>query len=60
MMAGSANPASKKLVIKPFAVQPKLPQNFFEETWAKLRDAIVAIYAKNASALSKEELYRVS
>jgi cullin-4 len=48
----------RKLVIKPFKVQPKLPENFFQETWAKLQSALHAVYSKNASSISKEELYR--
>lgn len=51
-------PGVRKLVIKPFKVQPKLPENFFAETWAKLQSAIQAVYLKSASAISKEELYR--
>jgi hypothetical protein len=49
----------RKLVIKPFKVQPKLPDNFEIDTWNKLKSAISNVYNKNASALSKEELYRV-
>lgn len=45
-------------MIKPFKVQPKLPENFFGETWEKLRSAIQAVYFKNTSSISKEELYR--
>lgn len=45
-------------MIKPFKVQPKLPENFFQETWAKLQSALHAVYSKNASSISKEELYR--
>ncbi len=59
-LAGSASGAqgARKLVIKPFKVQPKLPENFFGETWEKLRSAIQAVYFKNTSSISKEELYR--
>jgi cullin-4 len=46
-------------VIKPFKVQPKLPENFETETWNNLKSAISNVYNKNASSLSKEELYRV-
>jgi hypothetical protein len=52
--------ATKKMVIKPFKVQPKVPDNFGLETWEVLRSAIDAVYTKNASDISKEELYRVS
>lgn len=56
MTAGA--PGVRKLVIKPFKIQPKLPENFFDETWQKLRTALQAVYHKNASVISKEELYR--
>jgi hypothetical protein len=49
----------RKMVIKPFKVQPKLPENFENETWEKLKIAVSNVYNKNASILSKEELYRV-
>lgn len=52
--------APRKMVIKPFKVQPKLPENFESATWEKLKQAIGSVYNKNASLLSKEELYRVS
>lgn len=36
--SGSTNSnANKKMVIKPFKVQPKLPENFEETTWEKLK-----------------------
>jgi cullin-4 len=55
-----AQSQQRKMVIKPFKVQPKLPENFENETWEKLKLAIASVYNKNASVLSKEELYRVS
>lgn len=48
------------MVIKPFKVQPKIPENFFDETWIKLKTALDAVYNKNSVSVSKEELYRVS
>lgn len=39
-------------------MQPKLPENFFATTWEILRSALQAVYQKNASSISKEELYR--
>lgn len=50
---------AKKMVIKPFKVQPKIPENFESQTWEKLKESVGAVYSKNSSALSKEELYRV-
>eukprot|EP00981_Chlorochromonas_danica_P009634 scaffold2798_cov160-Ochromonas_danica.AAC.3 len=49
---------ARKLVIKPFKVQPKLPENFWDESWDKLQAAVGAVYLKNSSTISKEELYR--
>ena len=48
----------KKLVIKPFKSQPKLPPNYEQDTWAKLALALHAVNAKVATDISKEELYR--
>ena len=50
----------KKLVIKPFKNQPKLPENYEEITWLKLKAAVNAVHAKQSAHLSKEELYKVS
>jgi len=47
------------MVIKPFKIAPKVPDNFGMETWDKLKTALDAVYAKSTSFLSKEELYRV-
>ncbi len=48
----------KKLTIKPFKSQPKLPDDFEAVTWAKLRNAIQCVYKKTSTKDSKEELYR--
>ncbi len=50
--------AKKKMVIKPFKVTPKLPEEFEEATWKKLQTALHAVHSKQTSALSREELYR--
>jgi cullin-4 len=52
--------SGKKLVIRPFKSQPKLPDNYEEETWIKLSSAIHAVHSKISAGVSKEELYRVS
>lgn len=52
-----AGPA-KKLVIKPLKSAPKLPADFAEATWAKLKHAVVAIFTQQPVATSLEELYR--
>ncbi len=41
------------------AARPKLPSDFEEATWAKLRNAVQAVHAKRAVSCSLEELYRV-
>jgi len=46
------------MVIKPFKVAPKVPDNFGMETWDKLKTALDAVYSKSTSLLSKEVLYR--
>eukprot|EP01038_Epipyxis_sp_PR26KG_P012401 gene12401-16634_t len=55
--SASNSNATKKLVIKPFKVQPKIPENFGLDTWDKLKSALDAIYSKSSSFMSKEELY---
>ena len=50
----------KKLTIKPFKTQPKLPDNFEIDTWNKLKIALHAVNDKVSTSVSKEELYRVS
>ncbi|XP_073957718.1 cullin 4 [Choristoneura fumiferana] len=49
---------AKKLVIKNFKSKPKLPDNYQETTWSKLREAVVAIQTSTAIAYSLEELYQ--
>jgi cullin-4 len=59
--SGSANAGGggkKKMIIKPFKVQPKLPDDFEDSTWTKLRAAVVAIQNKEPVSTSREELYR--
>ncbi len=42
-----------------FADKPKLPNNFEEVTWAKIKEAVTAIHLKQPVSCSLEELYRV-
>eukprot|EP00878_Enallax_costatus_P001922 GHUV01002084.1.p1 GENE.GHUV01002084.1~~GHUV01002084.1.p1 ORF type:complete len:775 (+),score=225.89 GHUV01002084.1:456-2780(+) len=49
---------TKKLVLKPLKLKPKLPANFEEDTWAKLQAAVKAVHNKQPVATSLEELYR--
>ena len=57
----SSGPAgAKKMVIKPFKTQPKIPVNYEQSTWEKLAVAVRAVNSKVTVSISKEELYRVS
>ncbi|CAG8559228.1 15498_t:CDS:10 [Funneliformis caledonium] len=48
----------KKLVIKGLKDKPKLPANYEEETWSKLRTAVQAIFNCQRIGTSLEELYK--
>jgi hypothetical protein len=41
------------------AEKPKLPHNFEDITWAKIKEAVTAIHQKQPVSCSLEELYRV-
>jgi cullin 4 len=60
VISGGSNggQAPKKMVIKPFKSQPKLPENYAQDTWAKLEIAFRAVTDKVSTSISKEELYR--
>ena len=47
------------MVIKPFKVKPKLPENFEHDAWQKLQVAVEAVATKQPVETSQEELYRV-
>lgn len=51
---------AKKLIIRGFDKKPALPSNFEEDTWAKLRDAVRAVHAKQPVSTSLEELYKAA
>ncbi|KAI6078671.1 Cullin-4A isoform X1 [Aix galericulata] len=56
---GSATAApSKKLVIKNFRERPKLPDNYTQDTWQKLHDAVGAIQSSVSIRYNLEELYQ--
>jgi len=58
-IAASANAAgTKKMVIKPFKVAPQLPEDFEEQTWEKLHQAVFAVFENRSADHSREELYR--
>ncbi|GMH32280.1 hypothetical protein BSKO_00114 [Bryopsis sp. KO-2023] len=48
----------KKLVIKQLKVKPKLPQDFEQKTWDKLKEAVHAVQLERPVTSSLEELYR--
>jgi len=50
--------AVKKMIIKPFAMAPKLPENFEDDTWDKLKAATLKVHANEPVSYSQEELYR--
>jgi len=54
----SGSATTKKISIKPLKVKPKIPENFEQTTWEKLRTAVRAVFAKQAVGHSLEELYR--
>ncbi|XP_028671709.1 cullin-4B isoform X5 [Erpetoichthys calabaricus] len=50
--------AAKKLVIKNFKEKPKLPENYTDETWQKLKEAVEAIQNSTSIRYNLEELYQ--
>ncbi|XP_019385174.1 PREDICTED: cullin-4A isoform X2 [Crocodylus porosus] len=55
---GAAAAASKKLVIKNFRERPKLPDNYTQDTWQKLHEAVRAIQSSTSIKYNLEELYQ--
>ncbi|XP_069603296.1 cullin-4B [Ranitomeya imitator] len=50
--------SAKKLVIKNFKEKPKLPENYTDETWQKLKEAVDAIEKSTSIKYNLEELYQ--
>ncbi|KAK2904348.1 hypothetical protein Q8A73_011005 [Channa argus] len=50
--------AAKKIVIKNFKEKPKLPENYTQETWQKLKEAVEAIQNSTSIKYNLEELYQ--
>ncbi|KAL5157494.1 Cullin-4 [Glycine soja] len=50
---------AKKLLIKLHKAKPTLPTNFEEDTWAKLKSAIRAIFLKQPNSCDLEKLYQM-
>ncbi|NXJ98157.1 CUL4A protein, partial [Corythaixoides concolor] len=55
---GGATASSKKLVIKNFKERPKLPDNYTQDTWQKLHEAVGAIQSSVSIKYNLEELYQ--
>eukprot|EP00750_Incisomonas_marina_P008330 INCI15434.3.p1 GENE.INCI15434.3~~INCI15434.3.p1 ORF type:complete len:848 (-),score=178.00 INCI15434.3:670-3162(-) len=49
----------KKLVIRNYAVKPKVPENFLADGWKLLENAIDAIYARIPVPHTREKLYGI-
>ncbi|KAM3910450.1 cullin-4B [Leptodactylus fuscus] len=56
--ANSKPGSAKKLVIKNFKEKPKLPENYTDETWQKLKEAVDAIENSTSIKYNLEELYQ--
>ncbi|NWV01122.1 CUL4A protein, partial [Upupa epops] len=55
---GGATASSKKLVIKNLRERPKLPDNYAQDTWQKLHEAVGAIQSSTSIKYNLEELYQ--
>ncbi|XP_051840192.1 cullin-4A isoform X3 [Phascolarctos cinereus] len=55
---GGSGGSSKKLVIKNFRDRPKLPDNYTQDTWQKLHEAVRAIQSSTSIKYNLEELYQ--
>nr|CAH7726315.1 unnamed protein product [Callosobruchus chinensis] len=54
----SIKPTAKKLVIKNQKSEPKLPEDYREQTWEKLKSAVLAIQRSKPNQYVLEELYQ--
>lgn len=54
------NTFSNSLYIISFKDKPKLPENYTDETWQKLKEAVEAIQNSTSIKYNLEELYQVS
>lgn len=57
-LANNKPGATKKLVIKNFREKPRLPENFQQQTWEKLKESVEAIQRSTSIRWSLEELYQ--
>ncbi|XP_004858561.1 cullin-4A isoform X1 [Heterocephalus glaber] len=62
LAGGAAKPGgaggSRKLVIKNFRDRPRLPDNYTQDTWQKLHEAVRAIQSSTSIRYNLEELYQ--
>ncbi|CAO2611491.1 Cul4a [Lemmus lemmus] len=62
LAGGPAKPGgaggSRKLVIKNFRDRPRLPDNYTQDTWRKLHEAVKAIQSSTSIRYNLEELYQ--
>ncbi|CAH6787053.1 Cul4a [Phodopus roborovskii] len=62
LASGPAKPGgaggSRKLVIKNFRDRPRLPDNYTQDTWRKLHEAVKAIQSSTSIRYNLEELYQ--
>ncbi|XP_001515026.2 cullin-4A isoform X1 [Ornithorhynchus anatinus] len=56
--SASSSASSKKLVIKNFRDRPKLPDNYTQDTWQQLHEAVRAIQSSTSIKYNLEELYQ--
>ncbi|CAI5771959.1 cullin-4A isoform X2 [Podarcis lilfordi] len=56
--AAAGGATSKKLVIKNFRERPTLPDNYTQDTWQKLHEAVRAIQSSTSIKYNLEELYQ--
>ncbi|GAB2279869.1 hypothetical protein Dimus_014505 [Dionaea muscipula] len=52
------NPGTKKFVIKLVKAKPTVPNNFEEDTWARLKSAMNSIFLKQPDSCDLEKLYQ--
>lgn len=57
-LKGDSGGMKKKMVIKPFKSQPKVPDNFEMTSWQLLENAVHAVCTNTSIDTSKEVLYR--
>ncbi|KAM5146301.1 cullin-4B [Mantella aurantiaca] len=58
--ANSKPGSAKKIVIKNFKDKPNLPENYTDETWQKLKEAVEAIQNSTSIKYNLEDLYQAA